>query len=62
MSEDGAWQKGVTLRCDNCLFSTTSAKVALTHAWETGHTITGPGKLEGTIMSITLTPTEQEEP
>lgn len=56
------WEKDPILLCDNemCGFMTADVKEAMQHALETGHSITGPGRLEGTTLTVSLVRDEDE--
>jgi hypothetical protein len=45
---------GFGLKCQHCLYSTDKVKEAMRHAEDTGHTVTGPGALEGTTLTVSV--------
>jgi hypothetical protein len=54
MSQDEWPTQKADLKCENCLYATDKVKEAMRHAEDTGHSITGPGAIEGTVLTISL--------
>jgi hypothetical protein len=57
------WKDNVMLKCEDedCGFMTGSGKEAMDHAYKTGHSLTGPGAIEGTTLTVTLERDEEDE-
>jgi hypothetical protein len=53
-TDKSPWAKRANLKCEDCLFQTELVKLAMSHAEGTGHRITGPGAIEGTVLTISL--------
>jgi len=63
MGDIMSWEKDPVLICDNedCDFMTGSGKEAIKHAYETAHSISGPGIIEGTTLTVSLVRDEDED-
>ena len=63
MSDIMNWEKDPILICDNqaCDFMTGDVKEAMDHAFKTAHSISGPGKIEGTTLTVSLVRDEEDD-
>lgn len=53
MSDD-IHEQTADLRCESCAFATSNVRAAMRHAGDTGHQVTGPGPMEGTVITVSL--------
>jgi hypothetical protein len=58
-----SWEEDPILICDNddCGFMTGIVKEAMDHAFQTAHSISGPGKIEGTTLTVSLVRDEEDD-
>lgn len=60
---NGGWSRDALIVCDanGCPFSTSTGKEAMAHALETGHSLTGDGPFEGSILTVSLVRDGEED-